>query len=117
MAPALEYMQWRNFQNVLKRAMIACENSGHHVEYDFAEVSKIVEAGISSNRNVDFSNRSNCVMCYVFGYGILLCKMEIRAKRLLRWYRRILPFKHIDKRCISLCEAENNPLCENIKRL
>ncbi|MGT2771288.1 hypothetical protein [Streptococcus marimammalium] len=25
--------------------MIACENSGHEITYDFAEVSKIVEAG------------------------------------------------------------------------
>ena len=30
---------------VIKRAMIACENSGHHIEDDFAEVSKIVDAG------------------------------------------------------------------------
>ena len=28
LAPALEYTQWRNFENVIKRAMIACENSG-----------------------------------------------------------------------------------------
>ena len=32
-----------NFENVIKRAMIACKNSRHSVEYDFAEVSKIVE--------------------------------------------------------------------------
>ena len=43
LAPALEYVQWRNFTSVLKRAMIACENSGHSVLDDFAEVSKIVE--------------------------------------------------------------------------
>jgi hypothetical protein len=28
-----------------KRAMIACENSGHNILDDFAEVSKIVEDG------------------------------------------------------------------------
>ena len=28
--------------------MIACENIGHEIEYDFAEVSKIVEAGATS---------------------------------------------------------------------
>ena len=39
LADALEYTQWRNF----KRAMIACENSGHDVFDDFAEVSKIVD--------------------------------------------------------------------------
>ena len=45
LAPALEYTKWENFQNVIKRAMIACENSGHSVEDDFPEVRKIVDAG------------------------------------------------------------------------
>ena len=48
LAPALEYTKWENFQNVIKRAMIACENSGHSVEDDFPEVRKIVDAGITS---------------------------------------------------------------------
>ena len=48
LAPTLEYTQWRNFENVIKRAMIACENSGHSIFDDFAEVSKIVEAGATS---------------------------------------------------------------------
>ncbi len=43
LAAVLDYSQWRNFQKVIDRAMIACENSGHEVTYDFAEVSKIVE--------------------------------------------------------------------------
>ena len=42
LAIALEYTQWRNFTNVISRAMIACENSGHNVSDDFAEVRKIV---------------------------------------------------------------------------
>ena len=54
LASALDYTQWRNFQNVLKRAMIACENSGHNIEDDFAEVSKIVDAGISSKPVIDY---------------------------------------------------------------
>ena len=45
LALVLEYVQWRNFTKVISRAMIACENSGHSVVDDFAEVSKIVEAG------------------------------------------------------------------------
>lgn len=48
LALALDYAQWRNFEKVIKRAMIACENSGHSVLDDFAEVSKIVEAGATS---------------------------------------------------------------------
>lgn len=43
-----------NFQNVIKRAMIACENSGHSVEDDFPEVRKIVDAGITSKPVKDY---------------------------------------------------------------
>ncbi len=54
LAPALEYTQWRNFENVIKRARIACENSGHSILDDFAEVSKIVEAGATSKPKKDY---------------------------------------------------------------
>jgi len=42
------------FQKVIDRAMIACENSGHEIVHDFAEVSKIVEAGITSKSIKDY---------------------------------------------------------------
>lgn len=45
LAECLSYAKWSNFQKVINRAKIACENSGHDVLYDFAEVGKIVEAG------------------------------------------------------------------------
>ena len=54
LAPALEYTQWRNFEKVIGRAMIACENSGHSVLDDFAEVSKIVKAGATSKPTKDY---------------------------------------------------------------
>ena len=54
LAPALEYTKWENFQNVIKRAMIACENSGHLVGNDFPEVRKIVDAGITSKPVKDY---------------------------------------------------------------
>ena len=40
LAPVLEYTKWENFAKVIKRAMIACENSGHSVEEFFPEVRK-----------------------------------------------------------------------------
>ena len=40
LAPALEYAKWENFYKVIKRAMIACENSGRSVEECFPEVRK-----------------------------------------------------------------------------
>lgn len=54
LAVVLDYSQWRNFQKVIERAMMACENSGHEVQYDFAEVSKIVEAGATSKPVKDY---------------------------------------------------------------
>ena len=54
LAKALEYTKWENFSNAIKRAMIACENSGHNVFDDFPEVRKIVNAGISKKPVVDY---------------------------------------------------------------
>jgi len=54
LANALDYTQWRNFQKVINRAMIACETSGHRVLDDFAEVGKIVEAGATNKTIKDY---------------------------------------------------------------
>jgi DNA-damage-inducible protein D len=54
LAAVLEYVQWRNFQKVLDRAILACKNSGYAVIDHFAEVSKIVDAGATSKPIVDF---------------------------------------------------------------
>ena len=54
LADVLDYSQWRNFQKVIDRAMIACDNSGHEVTYDFADLSKIVEAGATSKSIKDY---------------------------------------------------------------
>jgi len=43
LAPVLEYVQWRNFNKVLDKAMLACRNSGFNIVDHFAEVSKTVE--------------------------------------------------------------------------
>lgn len=40
LAAVLDYSQWRNFQKVIDRAMIACENSGHEVAYDLPRSAK-----------------------------------------------------------------------------
>ena len=40
LAPALEYTKWENFQNVIKRAMIACENSGIRLKTIFLRLGK-----------------------------------------------------------------------------
>lgn len=54
LAVALDYNKWENFAKVINRAMIACENSGHAVAYDFPEVRKIVEAGVTKKPILDY---------------------------------------------------------------
>lgn len=51
---ALDYNKWENFHKVIKRAMIACENSGHNVFHDFPEVRKIVTAGATTKPLLDY---------------------------------------------------------------
>ncbi|MCL2591779.1 MAG: DNA damage-inducible protein D [Defluviitaleaceae bacterium] len=42
LCPVLQYAQWRNFQGVIDKAMLACRNSGFDVFDHFADASKTV---------------------------------------------------------------------------
>ena len=44
----LEYKQWRRFEQVIEKAKEACENSNIKVDDHFANVGKIVKAGVTS---------------------------------------------------------------------
>lgn len=44
----LQYKQWRRFEEVIEKAKIACDMSGNTIDDHFADVGKIVKAGISS---------------------------------------------------------------------
>jgi len=46
----LEYAQWRRFNEVINRALIACDNSGMDIKNHFAEVGKMVEIGSGAKR-------------------------------------------------------------------
>jgi len=49
----LGYNKWENFLNVLGKAKIACEVSGHAVLDHFPDVRKMVDLGSGSQREVD----------------------------------------------------------------
>lgn len=50
----LGYAEWRNFSsNVVSKARIACEISGHEVSDHFVGVNKMVDLGSGSQREVD----------------------------------------------------------------
>ena len=40
LADTLQYTEWRNFQKVIDRAMLACKNSGYDIDVCFVEVNK-----------------------------------------------------------------------------
>ena len=52
LSAVLQYIQWRNFQKVIDRAMLACKNSGFGVGDHFAEVSKTIKMPKSAEKQV-----------------------------------------------------------------
>ena len=52
LAEVLDYNKWENFAKVIKRAMIACDNSGHKIEDQFPEVRKLIEHGKGGKREI-----------------------------------------------------------------
>ncbi|MBC2697294.1 MAG: DNA damage-inducible protein D [ANME-2 cluster archaeon] len=49
----LEYGQWRNFLNVVEKAKESCKNAKNDIGDHFADVSKMVEIGSDTKRNID----------------------------------------------------------------
>ena len=49
----LDYTQWRNFLQVIDKAKIACSKAGQNVSDHFADVSKMVQLGSDSEREID----------------------------------------------------------------
>lgn len=49
----LEYAQWRRFNDVINKAIIACINSNNNVNEHFAEVGKPIKGGHGNIQIVD----------------------------------------------------------------
>ena len=49
----LGYTQWRNFLEVINKAMISCESAGISVSNHFAKVSKMIDLGKGAKRQVE----------------------------------------------------------------
>ena len=65
---ALEYSQWRRFNDAISRAMEVCINSGAEVSDHFAEVGKIVEAGATHKTIIDYQlTRYACYLIVMNG--------------------------------------------------
>ena len=46
----LGYSKWENFQNVINKAKLACQKSGHDTNHHFPDVRKMVVLGSGSER-------------------------------------------------------------------
>jgi DNA-damage-inducible protein D len=51
--PLLGYARWENFQTAIKRAVESCKASGHAGTDHFRDITKMVELGSGSKREVD----------------------------------------------------------------
>lgn len=49
----LGYNNWQNFVEVIKKAMLACQNAGIEVENHFTNVNKMVQIGSNAERKID----------------------------------------------------------------
>ena len=49
----LGYAEWRNFSLVISKAKTACEVSGHEIADHFVEVTKMVDIGSGSQREIE----------------------------------------------------------------
>lgn len=54
LSEVLQYKKWENFMKVIDRAKLSCRNSGFEIEYHFPEVRKIVEAGATKKKIIDY---------------------------------------------------------------
>jgi DNA-damage-inducible protein D len=49
----LGYTQWRNFEQVITKAKVACQKAGQQIEDHFADVSKMIDLPKGAQREVD----------------------------------------------------------------
>ena len=50
---ALEYTEWRNFNNAIEKAKEACNNSDNNSQDHFVDINKKVELGSGAERTID----------------------------------------------------------------
>ena len=97
----LGYNEWRNFENVVNKAKIACENAKQKAFDHFVDINKIVDAGATSKPIIDFKlTRYACYLIAQNGnprkdeiafamtyFAVQTRRQEVVEKRLAQWER------------------------------
>src|SRR5689334_8928545 len=56
LAPLLGYKDWRNFEEAIARAKIACEQIGVPLENNFSETIKLIQSGRGKGRTQEIKD-------------------------------------------------------------
>lgn len=76
LSDVLGYVQWRNFENNITKAMQSIANTGEAVDNHFAKVSKMVETGYGTVRDIGDIKLSRYA-CYIIAMNGDPTKQEI----------------------------------------
>ena len=103
----LGYSKWQNFHNVIRHAMIACENSAENVLEQFTDVSKLITGGNGNFQNV-IDYKLSRYACYLIAQNADSRKKVIALAQ---------TYFAIQTRKQELLEQDYNSLTEDEKRL
>ncbi len=104
---ALEYSQWRRFNEVIQKAIITCKSSKYNVSDHFADVGKMIKIAKGGNRKIEDYKLSRYA-CYLIAQNADSRKKVVALAQ---------TYFAIQTRKMELLERDYNSLTEDEKRL